>query len=142
MNFAPTSPLPSFIPLTPAAGVPMLRISKPCPRLSGGIPNRIRSTSMGLAARSFAQVVQAQKHARQPAKPKQEGTIAEFFENLDGQSPPFPARFADLKKEMCPDPAAMEHAWRAVLKELEDGTEEIAQRGSEVSASFNGLGVV
>ena len=103
----------------------MFRISKSRPRIGGATPIRRQ------AIRSFAQVVQTQKHARRATK--QEGTVAEFFENLDGESPPFPARFADLKKEMCADRSAVEHAWRGVLKELEDGTEEIAQRGNEVS---------
>ncbi len=80
----------------------------------------------------MAQVAQTQKYA--PRATKKEGTVAEFFENLVTEGPPLPARFADLKKEMCVDRDAVEHAWRAVLKELEDGTEEIAQRGNEVSA--------
>ncbi|KAM5537853.1 hypothetical protein V8D89_008495 [Ganoderma adspersum] len=105
----------------------MLRISRistprPCPRLGAG--------GRSLGVRSFAQVMQTEKHARRATK--KEGTVAEFFENLVTEGPPLPARFADLKKEMCADRGAIEHAWRAVLKELEDGTEEIAQRGNEM----------
>ena len=65
---------------------------------------------------------------------KKEGTIAEFFENLKTRAdkPPLPPRFAALKREICKNPAALEHSWRAVLKELEIETEEIVKRGSEV----------
>ena len=103
------------------------RISTPHPRP----PPRLGAGGRSLGVRSFAQVMQTEKHARRATK--KEGTVAEFFENLVTEGPPLPARFADLKKEMCADRAAIEHAWRAVLKELEDGTEEIAQRGNEVS---------
>ena len=86
-------------------------------------------------ARSFAQVAQKPVPARRATK--KEGSVAEFFENLTSEGPPLPARFADLKKEMCVDRDAIEHAWRAVLKELESATEEIAQWGNKV-----GLGQV
>ncbi|KAI0326069.1 DUF1479-domain-containing protein [Cubamyces sp. BRFM 1775] len=56
----------------------------------------------------------------------------EFFENLIAEAPPFPPRFADLKKEICVDPAAIEHSWRDVLKELEGATKEIEGRGAEM----------
>ncbi|KAI0629478.1 DUF1479-domain-containing protein [Trametes polyzona] len=63
---------------------------------------------------------------------KKEGTIMEFFENLTADGPPFPPRFADLKKEMCGDPAALTQSWRSVLKELESATREIEQHGAEM----------
>ena len=96
-------------------------------------PGEMRALSrppVPLLARSFAQVAQKPVPARRATK--KEGTVAEFFENLTSEGPPLPARFADLKKEMCVDRGAIEHAWRAVLKELEGATEEIVQRGNEV----------
>ena len=86
--------------------------------------------SVPVPVRSFAQVAQKPVPARRATK--KEGTVAEFFENLTSEGPPLPARFADLKKEMCVDRDAIEHAWRAVLKELEGATDEIVQRGNEV----------
>ncbi|KAI0669555.1 DUF1479-domain-containing protein [Trametes maxima] len=56
----------------------------------------------------------------------------EFFENLVTEGPPLPARFSDLKKEMCVDPAALERSWRDVLEELEGATKEIRERGAEM----------
>ena len=85
---------------------------------------------MPVLVRSLAQVAQKPAPARRATK--KEGTVAEFFENLTSEGPPLPARFADLKKEMCVDKDAIEYAWRAVLKELEGATEEIVQRGNEV----------
>ncbi|EJF60723.1 hypothetical protein DICSQDRAFT_107124 [Dichomitus squalens LYAD-421 SS1] len=83
-----------------------------------------------MLARSLAQVVQKHTHARRATK--KEGTVAEFFDNLTSESPPLPARFADLKKQMCIDKNAIEHAWRTVLQELDDATEEIVQQGNEM----------
>ncbi len=89
-------------------------------------------------ARTYAQLVRSgsEKHARRVTK--KEGTVAEFFENLISEGPPLPPRFADLKKEMCADRDALVHSWRAVLRELGDATEEIAQRGNEVCAGSVG----
>ncbi len=93
--------------------------------------------STNTTARSYAQLEQAQlmAHARRPAK--KEGTIEEVFTNLTTEGPPLPPRFADLKKEIVRgkaknDKEAIVQSWRAVLKELEGATEEIAKRGNEV----------
>ncbi|EIW54320.1 DUF1479-domain-containing protein [Trametes versicolor FP-101664 SS1] len=63
---------------------------------------------------------------------KKEGTIMDIFTNLTSEGPPFPPRFADLKKEICTDPEAITQSWRSVLRELEGATREIEQRGSEM----------
>lgn len=81
-----------------------------------------------VSVRTLAQVAQAQ--ARRPTK--KEGTIMDFFTNLTSEGPPFPPRFADLKKEICTDTEAITQSWRSVLRELEGATREIGERGSEV----------
>ncbi|CDO75970.1 hypothetical protein BN946_scf184888.g20 [Trametes cinnabarina] len=63
---------------------------------------------------------------------KKEGTVMEFFENLISEEPPFPPRFADLKRRICKDPDALTRSWRGVLAELGDATKEIELRGSEM----------
>ncbi|TFK88040.1 DUF1479-domain-containing protein [Polyporus arcularius HHB13444] len=100
----------------------MLRVSSIGTRLPTGIKT----------ARTYAQLVRSgsEKYARRVTK--KEGTVAEFFENLISEGPPLPPRFADLKKEMCVDRDAIVHSWRAVLRELGDAMEEIAQRGNEM----------
>lgn len=114
----------------------MLRLSRV--RLSGSLGDmRPLLLSTNTTARSYAQLAQAQvsAHARRPAK--KEGTIEEVFTNLTTEGPPLPPRFADLKKEIVREKAkndkeAIVQSWRAVLKELEGATEEIAKRGNEV----------
>ena len=65
---------------------------------------------------------------------KQEGTIETFFQSLtDAEQPPLPPRFSALKKEIIKDPQALERSWKAVLKELEGATDEIAKKENEVS---------
>ncbi|RPD60796.1 DUF1479-domain-containing protein [Lentinus tigrinus ALCF2SS1-6] len=103
----------------------MLRV----PRLA----NSARLVVLGnRATRTYAQLARSasEKHARRATK--KEGTILDLFENLTTEGPPLPARFADLKKEMCVDKDAIVHSWRAVLRELEEATEEIVQRGNQV----------
>ena len=64
---------------------------------------------------------------------KKEGLMDEFFSNLMSEGPPLPARFADLKKEIAAGREdRLVQSWRAVLKELEGATAEIARRGNEV----------
>ncbi|OSC96782.1 DUF1479-domain-containing protein [Trametes coccinea BRFM310] len=65
----------------------------------------------------------------------------EFFENLTSEGPPFPPRFADLKKAICKDPNALMESWRSVLSELYDATQEIKERGAEMilQVSFEDL---
>lgn len=86
-----------------------------------------------VGVRTLAQVAQTQ--ARRPTK--KEGTIMDFFTNLTSEGPPFPPRFADLKKEICTDPEAITESWRSVLRELEGATREIEQRGSEVWSGWS-----
>ncbi|OJT06549.1 hypothetical protein TRAPUB_2626 [Trametes pubescens] len=96
-------------------GCPTLRSCRAAARRAAGV-------------RTLAQVAQTQ--ARRPTK--KEGTIMEFFTNLTSEGPPFPPRFADLKKEICGDADAITQSWRSVLRELEGATREIEERGSEV----------
>ena len=96
---------------------------------------RLPAPSVGVGAartRTYAQLAlsKTQKHARRATK--EEGTVAEFFSTLTTEGPPLEPRFAALKKEMCVDRDALVHSWRAVLRELAEATEEIAQRGNEV----------
>lgn len=62
--------------------------------------------------------------------PKQEGTIEDIFTSFH-TSPPFPARFSDLKREIWTD--GLVESWRQVLKELEVATSNVIAQGSKVS---------
>jgi hypothetical protein len=65
-------------------------------------------------------------------QPKTEGDISAVFSSLSSEQPfEWPARFADLKKELWKD--ALVESWREVLAELEGATQEIEARGNEVS---------
>lgn len=140
------SPTPTTQVLTNA----MLRVS------SSRFPSR--SVRRGaavqlLSARSYAHVAQVTPTQPTPsspassasappprATPKKVELVDEFFSNLGSSDPPFPQRYAELKKEIVGDRKdAIVHAWRAVLNELERETEEIARRGSEVIMIQSGL---
>lgn len=64
--------------------------------------------------------------------PKEEGTISSVFTSLTGEAQAaLPERFSALKKEMWRD--TLVQSWREVLGELEQATERVASKGSEVS---------
>lgn len=63
-------------------------------------------------------------------KQSKEGTIEEIFSSFH-TSPPFPARFADLKKLIWTE--GMVESWRQVLEELEQVTGRVISQGSQVS---------
>lgn len=65
--------------------------------------------------------------------PKRPGTIMDVFTtSTTAEEQPLPARFAQIKKEICNDPEAMMRGWRRVLKELEGVSEEIGKKGGDM----------
>lgn len=58
-----------------------------------------------------------------------EGTIEGIFSSFH-ESPPFPERFADIKKELWTE--NLIESWREVLRELEGVTGDVIAHGSQV----------
>lgn len=70
-----------------------------------------------------------------PTAPKQkrEGTIEDIYSSFH-TSPPFDARFADLKKEIWKE--GMVESWRQVLRDLEKATGRVIEDGGQASSCF------
>lgn len=57
---------------------------------------------------------------------RKEGSIADVFASLSDTAEPFPARFAELKKQLWKD--ELVESWRQVLRDLKEEVEVIAQK--------------
>ena len=97
-----------------------------------GLPALCIGTRRRALTRSYVQLASDSSQKQPLHGIKKEGTVAEIFQDPVSEGPPLSPRFAELKREMCVDRDALVHSWRAVLKELEEATEEIAQHGNEV----------
>lgn len=93
-----------------------------CSRISLAYPRELHTTSVNAAATSNS--------SPPPTAPQSHGTIEEIFSSFHN-SPPFPARFADLKRQIWTD--GMIESWRQVLKELEEVTSRVIAQGNQVS---------
>ena len=88
-----------------------------------------RSSRRRLVAPVVSQFKRASAKAAFASNQKSEGTIEEIFSSFH-ETPPFPERFAYLKKELWTE--GLVESWREVLKELEGVTANVIARGSKV----------
>jgi hypothetical protein len=98
-----------------SSGPVSLHVSPRCWRsIKAALPRNIRSLTTGAMQRS-------------------EGTIEDIFTSFH-TAPPFPPRFADLKKDIWSD--QLIESWREILAQLEEVTGRVIAQGSQVNASL------
>lgn len=96
---------------------------------------RPRALTSALALRTplLTRSISLSPTPRSPATPgeKDEGSIASVFSSLGGDAfVPLEPRFGELQKALWTD--GLIESWRTVLSALEERTEEIKQKGTQV----------